>query len=187
MKDVVKGERVTLSLKDCGRTHGPLIEVPRWCLPHPSCRQPCASPRGSLGWEACQVHQDHRDVPNQDRQLPGLGNALHPILLEAPSKLDKLRQLLMVVPGVQAPGLRLRQCHLMQVKIPLFPSSKTFFPHSILSRPRVCLAWVLCACILSSSLSFCPFGIKVSTNLDQGYLRNLGLLLPYNEDLVPLG
>jgi hypothetical protein len=53
------------------------------------------------------VHQDLRDVPCQDRQPPGLGDALQRSHLQAPPELNDLHQLLTVVLGVEAMGLRL--------------------------------------------------------------------------------
>jgi hypothetical protein len=39
--------------------------------------------------------------------------------------------------------------------------------------------------LLLSSLSLCPFGIKIGANLNQGSLRNLSIFLPRGEGLLP--
>jgi hypothetical protein len=39
--------------------------------------------------------------------------------------------------------------------------------------------------LLLSSLVFCPFDVKLGTNLGQGFLRILGLFLLYGECLLP--
>jgi hypothetical protein len=37
-----------------------------------------------------------------------------------------------------------------------------------------------------SSPSLCPFGVEVDADLNQGFLRNLRILLPCGEGLFPL-
>jgi hypothetical protein len=61
------------------------------------------------------VHQDLRDIPHQDHQSPGLGDALHLGLLQAPPEPDNLHQPLMVVLEIEALGLCLHQRLLTQV------------------------------------------------------------------------
>jgi hypothetical protein len=39
--------------------------------------------------------------------------------------------------------------------------------------------------LFSSSLNLCPLGVKVGADLNQGFLLNLGLLLPHGEGLLP--
>jgi hypothetical protein len=122
-------------------------------------------------------------------------NALHIDLLEVPLELDDLHQLPTIVPGLEPPGLRLHQHRPAQVQVPLSSLELNLLHPSILSRLRECLVWAvlgmsgvclhLVEVLFSSSLSLCPFGVKVDIDLDQGFLRNLGLLLPHGEGLLP--
>jgi hypothetical protein len=95
------------------------------------------------------LHLDPGDVPHLDRQLPDLGDMRHLSLIQVLRKLDQLHQLLPVVPGVEALGLRLRQHRLLPSKVPLLLVKLELLLPSILSRERVCLVWLLCARILS--------------------------------------
>jgi hypothetical protein len=54
-----------------------------------------------------KAHEDLGDVPHQDRQPPDLSGMLHLDLLEAPPEINELHQLLTVVLGDEALGLRL--------------------------------------------------------------------------------
>jgi hypothetical protein len=78
-------------------------------------------PGDSRDGRHAEVHQHLGDVPHHDHEPPDLGDALHLGFLETPLELNKLHQLLTVVPGVEALGLRLYQCRLTQVKVPLSP------------------------------------------------------------------
>jgi hypothetical protein len=97
----------------------------------------------------------------------------------------------MVVPGVETLGLRLHQCHLMQVEV-LF----SFVELDLLLPQHLAKAeGMLGACgvhlhlaevLFSISLGLCLLGVKVSADLDQGFLGNFDLLLPCGEGLLPL-
>jgi hypothetical protein len=122
-------------------------------------------------WRHAKVHQDFRDIPHQDRQPPGLGNALHFGLLKPPLELNKLHQLLTVILGVEAPGLRLHYCRLTQAEVSLSPIELDL----LLPQHHVDVEGVfgagsvrlhLVEVLLSSSLGFCLLNIKVSANLD---------------------
>jgi hypothetical protein len=97
----------------------------------------------------------------------------------------------MVVPGVEALGLRLHQLHLMQVQVPLslIELELLLLQHlveaeGVLGTGIVCLHLVMV--LLLSSLNFRPFSIKVGADLDQGLLRDVGLLLWRSEGFLPL-
>jgi hypothetical protein len=55
-----------------------------------------------------KVNQDPRDIPHQDCQLSSLSDTRHLSLIQSLSELDELCHLLLIVPGVEAPGLSLR-------------------------------------------------------------------------------
>jgi hypothetical protein len=61
---------------------------------------------------ASKIHQKLEDIPHQNHQPPGLGDAFHLSVLEEPLELDELHQLFEVVLGVESLGLRLCQCRL---------------------------------------------------------------------------
>jgi hypothetical protein len=134
--------------------------------------------------------QDLRDIPHEDRQPPGLSGVLRLDLLQVPPELNDLYQLLTVVSGIEAPGLRLHMSHLTQahvlvslVKMDLLLPEHLVKVEGVLGVSGVLLHFVKVP--LLSSLSFNPFSIKVGADLDQGLLRDPGLLLPCGEGLLP--
>jgi hypothetical protein len=107
--------RATPNPRDRERRRRPPVGVPRCCPLPPIHRRPYVDLRGSPGWEACQGPPELWTHPHQNRQPPDLSDPLHLNFLEAPPELDKLRQPLMAVLGVEAPGLHLHQHRLMQI------------------------------------------------------------------------
>jgi hypothetical protein len=96
----------------------------------------------------------------------------------------------MVVSRVDTPGLCLHQCRLTQVWVPLSPIElDLLLPQHVVKAEGVVGAGGVCfhfvEVLLSSSLGFCSFGIKVGTDLDHDFLGNLSLLLSHEEDLLP--
>jgi hypothetical protein len=96
-------------------------------------------------------------------------------VLKEPPELDKLHQLLVVVPGVESLGLRLRQHRLTQAMVPLSPIEQDLLlpqhlieAEGVLSMGSVSLDLV--QVIFSSSLGLGPFIVEVGTKLGEGFL-----------------
>jgi hypothetical protein len=150
----------------------------------------CGS-RGILGdGRHAKIHQDLGGTPHQNCQSPSLDDTLHLSLLQAPVKLDELHQLLMVVPGVETPGVCLHQFRLTQVKVPLSPIELDLLLAQHLVKAEGVLGaggvhFYLVDVLLSSRLGFCPFDVKVGANLDLGLLRNLShMVLRPNQMII---
>jgi hypothetical protein len=111
--------------------------------------------------------------PHQDRRLPNLDGACHLILLEALWEFNELSQLLMVVSGVL----------LLLIEQDLLLPQHLVEAEGVLGVGTVHTHLV--KVLLTSSLGFHLFSIKVGTDHDQGLLGDPGVLLPRGEGLLP--
>jgi hypothetical protein len=115
-----------------------------------------------------KVHQNLGHVPHQDRQPPGLGDAVRLSFLKEPPEFDQLHQLLMIVPGVMSLGLCLHQHCLVQRQVPLPPVEHHVEAEGALGMSSV--SHHLIEVLLPSSLVPNPLAVKVGTNLGEGFL-----------------
>jgi hypothetical protein len=97
----------------------------------------------------------------------------------------------MLVLGVEAPCMRLHQCHLTLSELPLRLMKLDFLitQHLVEVEGMLGVGGVhahLAVVFLTSSLGLRPFNIKVGADFDKGFLRDRGLL-PHSEELLPPG
>jgi hypothetical protein len=108
-----------------------------------------------------------------------------------PPKLDELHQLVVVIPGVESPGLRLHQCRRAPAQV-LLPLSKLnrFLPQRHVKvedeLAAVGVSLYLVEVLLPSSLVLGPLLVKSGTGLGEGFVGNSCLLLPRGEGFLPL-
>jgi hypothetical protein len=111
-------------------------------------------------------------------------------VLKKPLELNELHQLIVTVPGVESPGLYLRQRSLTQLQVLLSSIGlNLLLPQELVKVDGVLssggASFDLVEVLFPSSLCLGPLCVEVSADLGKGSLRNPHLLFPRGEGLLP--
>jgi hypothetical protein len=142
LKDAVIGERAPPSPLDCGQRRWPHIGIPRWCLP-------------PLGDRILGIGGVPRSTRTFEMSPTKIVSCPASVMCATTASSRRLQSSTCSISSSQlSRGMRPQACASISAtsrrsRSHSFLSTKTFFSPSILSRTRVCLAWAMCAHILS--------------------------------------
>jgi hypothetical protein len=129
-------------------------------------------------------------VPHQGSQPAGLDGMIRHDILKKPPKLNELHQLIMIIPGVEPPGLRLHQCCYVKFPVSLPSIELNLFLCQDLVKVKDELATSGVSLHLvevhrPGSIGLGPLRVKGSADLEDGLFQNPRHILPCSKGFLP--